>query len=82
MSLSTYFRTLLGAAAQSDFDLASSLAASAKDARAAADAMKSFGAQHRTESEQSLARVDSELARLCRRCARNSKTSSAVLDER
>ena len=64
MSLSTYFRTLLGAAAQSDFDLASSLAASAKDARAAADAMKLFGAQLRTESEQSLARVDSELARL------------------
>jgi chromosome segregation ATPase len=67
MSLSNYFRTLLGAAAQSDFDLASSLAASAKDARAAADAMKSFGAQLRTESEQSLARVDSELARLSAR---------------
>ena len=67
MSLSNYFRTLLGAAAQSDFDLASSLAASAKDARAAADAMKLFGAQLRTESEQSLARVDSELARLSAR---------------
>ena len=67
MGLSTYFRTLLGAAAQSDFDLASSLAASAKDARAAADAMKLFGAQLRTESEQSLARVDSELARLSAR---------------
>ncbi len=67
MSLSSYLRTLLGAAAHSDLDLAASLAQSASDARVAAEQMTLLAARVHGEVEQSIARVDTELARLSER---------------
>ncbi len=67
MSVSSYLRTLLGAAPQSDVDVANAASQCAQQARAAADAMTALAAQMRDESKVSIERVESELARLSQR---------------
>jgi chromosome segregation ATPase len=67
MGLSSYLRNLVGAVSKADLDAASSAAASAREARGAAEEMKLLVARTRDEVDQQLLAVQDELKRLAAR---------------
>lgn len=67
MGLASFFRNLVGAASKADLDAAAAAAASARDARAAAEEMKALVARSRAELDEATVEVRSELARLSER---------------